>query len=201
MQMRFNGGKPFDGTIAEHPERMADILPKSLHRKPRVWTYWNDIFHEGVTDVFRDKLFEIIKQTSDYHIICTKRPREILRYWNNPNTPLSHNMYFPKVIYLVTMENQEMVNKRYPTTAKLATMGWNVGVLAEPMLAPLNLCLDIWPVLPKWIITGPENGPGKRLFDPQWALSLRDQAAAARIPFMFKGGPLDGKEYLSVPEI
>ena len=37
-----------------------------------------------------------------------------------------------------------------------------------------------------WVIAGGESGPDARPMHPDWARSLRDQAAAARVPFLFK---------------
>jgi protein gp37 len=37
-----------------------------------------------------------------------------------------------------------------------------------------------------WIICGGESGPGARPMHPDWARSLRDQCAAAGVPFFFK---------------
>lgn len=37
-----------------------------------------------------------------------------------------------------------------------------------------------------WIIVGGESGPGARPMHPDWARSLRDQCAAAGVPFLFK---------------
>jgi protein gp37 len=37
-----------------------------------------------------------------------------------------------------------------------------------------------------WMICGGESGPGARPMHPDWARSLRDQCAAARVPFFFK---------------
>jgi protein gp37 len=193
----FDGG--WNGNVIEHPKRLLEILPKSGHRKPRVWTYWNDIFHGKVTDALRDRLFKVIHHSQDFHIICTKRPIEVRRYWNNPNTPLNASMYFPNVIFMVSIEDQERINERMPYAMKLAAMGYNVGLLCEPMLEHLNLCLDIWPVLPKWIICGPENGKGKRPFDTDWAIGLQAQAAYKGIPFFYKAGLLNGKRYIETP--
>jgi protein gp37 len=57
---------------------------------------------------------------------------------------------------------------------------WSV----EPLLE------DLGPIphelLPDWVIVGGESGPGARPMHPGWARSLRDQCAAAGVPFMFK---------------
>lgn len=37
-----------------------------------------------------------------------------------------------------------------------------------------------------WVISGGESGPHARPMHPDWARSLRDQCAAAGVPFMFK---------------
>lgn len=46
-----------------------------------------------------------------------------------------------------------------------------------------------------WVVVGGESGPGARPMDPDWARSLRDQCAAAGVPFLFKqwgeSAPLD----------
>jgi protein gp37 len=60
-----------------------------------------------------------------------------------------------------------------------------------------------------WVIAGGESGPRARPMDPDWARSLRDQCAAAGVPFHFKqwggttakagGHLLDGIEHLAIP--
>jgi hypothetical protein len=58
-----------------------------------------------------------------------------------------------------------------------------------------------------WIIAGGETGPGARPMHPDWARSLRDQCAAAGVPFWHKNnGPglgrlLDGAEHNGRPEV
>ena len=37
-----------------------------------------------------------------------------------------------------------------------------------------------------WVVAGGESGPGARPMHPDWARSLRDQCAAADVPFLFK---------------
>jgi len=57
---------------------------------------------------------------------------------------------------------------------------WSIGEpLAEHEKAPLHPGLH-------WVICGGESGPGARPMQPIWAQSLRDQCAAAGVPFLFK---------------
>lgn len=51
-----------------------------------------------------------------------------------------------------------------------------------------------------WVIVGGESGPGARPMHPDWARSLRDQCAAAGVPFLYKQHgdwrePLEGERY------
>jgi hypothetical protein len=48
-----------------------------------------------------------------------------------------------------------------------------------------NFDNDVGPRL-DWIVAGGESGPGARPMHPDWARSLRDQCAAAGVPFHFK---------------
>lgn len=62
-------------------------------------------------------------------------------------------------------------------------------------LTDLGGCLPRWQESPSvaklrdgidWVVAGGESGPGARPMHPAWARSLRDQCAAARVPFFFK---------------
>ncbi|WP_417615386.1 DUF5131 family protein [Parasphingorhabdus sp.] len=50
-----------------------------------------------------------------------------------------------------------------------------------------------------WIVVGGESGPGAREFDPDWARSIRDQCAAANVPFFMK--QMGGANKARMPEI
>lgn len=70
-------------------------------------------------------------------------------------------------------------------------------VSIEPMLGPISLFDFIGPWGPTpahlqappqldWVIVGGESGADARPMHPQWARDLRDQCAAAEVPFFFK---------------
>ncbi|TIX20773.1 DUF5131 family protein [Mesorhizobium sp.] len=56
-------------------------------------------------------------------------------------------------------------------------------VSAEPLLGDLGQ-IDLTGL--DWIIVGGESGPDARPMHPAWARSIRDQCAAADVPFFFK---------------
>ena len=56
----------------------------------------------------------------------------------------------------------------------------------EPLLGPVTLADHHLRTL-DWVICGGETGPKARPMHPDWARSLRNQCAAAGVPFFFKG--------------
>jgi protein gp37 len=76
----------------------------------------------------------------------------------------------------------------------------------EPLIAPVGkLPLDNI----HWVIVGGESGPGARPMKPEWAIDIRNQCIAARVPFFFKqwggrtpktgGRKLEGKVWSQFP--
>lgn len=104
-----------------------------------------------------------------------------------------------------TVEDQERADRRIPALLRVPAAVRFVSM--EPLLGPVNLCglglhkgwcpthdfpggfchgpcpddrrLD-------WVICGGESGPKARPMHPDWARGLRDQCAAAGVPFLFK---------------
>ncbi len=111
------------------------------------------------------------------------------------------------IILMATIEDQPRADERMPHLMELAGMGWRTGVSVEPMLGPVDLeqvqveggtihalsgrigvdgrgmaqCGKL-----SWIICGGESGPDARPMHPDWARGVRDQCAAAGVPYFFK---------------
>lgn len=106
----------------------------------------------------------------------------------------------------VTVENQAMADKRIPLLLQIPAKVRFLSV--EPMLGPINLKpLDLFELenldcgeigtspaiikpgakpLVNWVICGGESGSKRRPFNAKWARSLRNQCAAASVPFFMK---------------
>jgi protein gp37 len=103
----------------------------------------------------------------------------------------------PHVWLGVSVEDQERADERIPDL--LATPATVRFLSCEPLLGPVDLrCVaptdtgymnalssSTGPNL-DWIIAGGESGPRARPSHPDWFRSLRDQCAAAVVPFFFK---------------
>lgn len=106
----------------------------------------------------------------------------------------------------VSVEDQARADERIPVLLDTpAAVRW---ISAEPLLGPVDLTrcgrnsLGLkgdtlrWPGMSgpsrshgariDWVVAGGESGPGARPMHPDWARQLRDQCAAAGVPFLFK---------------
>jgi len=97
----------------------------------------------------------------------------------------------PNVWLGVSAERQQEADERMPDL--LATPAAVRFASAEPLLGPLDLsnyfvwtARSNWDAYLDWVIAGGESGPRARPMHLNWAMSLRDQCAAARVPFFFK---------------
>lgn len=87
---------------------------------------------------------------------------------------------------LVTVVNQQEANRDVPRLLALKEklgIPW-VGLSMEPLLGDVNL--RHWLPALDWIIVGGESGREARSMLASWARHLRDQCAAAGVPFLFK---------------
>lgn len=98
----------------------------------------------------------------------------------------------------VSVEDQATAEERIPILLQCpAAVRW---ISAEPLLGHIDLRAVSFPspfarsmypgILPvpwlDWVVAGGESGPGARPMHPDWLRSLRDQCAAAGVPFLFK---------------
>lgn len=110
----------------------------------------------------------------------------------------------PNVWLGISAEDQRRADERIPHL--LATPAAVRFVSAEPLLGPIDLAAAMTTPAAlqvlfdkqaegtlkdergslHWVIVGGESGPGARPMHPDWAHSIRDQCAAAGVPFFFK---------------
>lgn len=182
-------------------------LWQPLHWKRPRRIFWNahgDLFHPAVPDEWIDRVFAVCALTPQHtHQILTKRPERMRErvsnmaasgapYWRHvlsgmlldamngqppPPWPL------PNVWLGTSVEDQARADERIPhLLATPAAVRW---LSCEPLLSHVLIGFD-WLRNLDWIVVGGESGPGARPMHPDWARSLRDQCAAAGVPFLFK---------------
>lgn len=198
-QVRFNEGMLLDPLRWKRP-RMIFVCAHG------------DLFAEGVPEQWIDQVFAVMAQAQQHTFqVLTKRPERMRFYLierfgpyrvqeeavrllrgnaePRPRWPL------PNVWLGVSVEDQKRADERIPILLETpAAIRW---ISAEPLLGMLDVRrhiemahLDSELGLSNpgidWIVVGGESGPGARPMHPDWARSLRDQSAAADVPFLFK---------------
>jgi protein gp37 len=176
------------------------LLDQPLHwRRPRrvFVNSMSDLFHEDIPESFIRRVFDVIRQASwhDFQILTKRAERlaELKDAWEWPENAwigvsVESHAYLGRLAAL----------RRVPAKIRFLS--------AEPLLGPLaDLCLDGL----HWVIVGGESGPGARAMRVEWVREIRDQCAAAKVPFFFKqwggvrkaatGRDLDGLTWDALP--
>jgi protein gp37 len=152
-----------------------------------------DVFDNQVPETWRIDLFALIEETPHLDwLLLTKRIGNAagMLPWGPCSPP------WPNVWLGATVVNQDEADRDIP---KLLATPARVRFLSmEPLLGPVDVFSDMTgellitsgneydPGRIDWVIAGGESGHGARPMHPDWARSLRDQCAAAGVPFLFK---------------
>lgn len=207
VEKRADGSLNWTGRINLLPERLRE--PMQWNRPRRIFVNsQSDLFHAEVPDDFIDQVFAVMALCPHHTFqILTKRPERMCAYltasgrleaiyaqWYglSGSSPEVRAWPLPNVWLGTSIENQRAADDRIlwllDTPAKVRFLS------CEPLLGPVNLdCYgaDVgpdacWPEGIDWVICGGESGPNARPMELSWAQDLRDQCAAAGIPFLFK---------------
>jgi protein gp37 len=151
----------------------------------------SDVFDNQVPNEWRMDLFSVIRRTPNLvWLLLTKRPQLIVSLSEDAGgLP-------PNVALGTTIEDQERANRNVPALLDAAcTVVINpplfTFVSCEPLLGPIDLAAAHRRAGGKisWCISGGETDQGAnkaRPSNPKWFRSLRDQCAAAGVPFHHK---------------
>ncbi|MCA7953906.1 phage Gp37/Gp68 family protein [Burkholderia seminalis] len=190
-----------------------DRMAREMGTRLRIFPSLCDPFDKAVDPAWRADLFRLITDTPNLDwLLLTKRIGNVAgmvvetadRLFEDAKRPTR----LPENVWLgATIVNQAEADRDIP---KLLAVPARVRFLSmEPLLGPADISrhLDYCEKLDKhgisrraggqhikcdehcgisWVIVGGESGPGARPMHPDWARSLRDQCAAASVPFLFK---------------
>jgi protein gp37 len=183
------GGK-FNGDVICYPDR----LKRFNTRKPKVFAIWNDLFHEDVPEDFIDDVMVAIsKNQQNTYLILTKRPACMLKYYQPMQDIMkgfNSDYDMPTVFNGLTICNQAEADEKIPIFLQVPGKKY---LSIEPMLGAIDLMKASY-INQSFtfgkinaVILGGETGPGARPMNLNWVRSIRDQCAAANVPFFFKG--------------
>lgn len=186
------------------PERLAEPSRWTAARMVFV-NSMSDLFHTDVPDAYLRRTFAImLREHRHIYQVLTKRPGRVLRFWNRHQNLFDGQDIPPHIWIGTSVENQAQTYRlshlrRIPAAIRFLS--------CEPLLGPLSLCLDDI----HWVIAGGESGVVHRPMDVAWAVGIRDQCLAAKVPFFFKqvggrtpkanGRKLEGRTWSEYPYI
>lgn len=194
-------------------ERDSEACERDPGPRPRVFcASLADWLDEEVPVEWLADLLNVWRACSNLNILAlTKRPhlwRQRLEEAASIGSDVAESWldgHAPANVWIgTTVEDQVRADERIPA---LLSIPARVRFLScEPLLGPVDLalrkygtdddgkvrlrcggeCCAGWPSPIHWVIAGGESGPHARPMHPDWARSLRDQCAAAGVPFLFK---------------
>jgi protein gp37 len=197
----------FTGLVTTNPDRLSIPLKR---RMPTVYAIWSDWAHEAVDHLFRRCMVGTALECPQHTFLAlTKRPQSVVDFvcWmtQHPLNPFTkgHFTFQNNSLTGLTICNQQEADEKIPVFLQVPGKKF---LSIEPMLAPISLrWLAAWngmalkPRKPGQstneydglrlidaVILGGETGPGARPLHPDWVRSIRDQCAAADVPFFFK---------------
>ena len=204
MEKRFNQG---DGSVQFHPDRLNRFNKK----KPTVFSIWNDLLHDKISfECIQDTLDAMCDYRCEENtfLILTKRPQRWSEYyqWRGEYVAgvcpslVTYEVLgtYPNIYFGLTVCNQQEADEKIPIFMQVPGKKF---LSIEPMLGPIDTRGLLWRYgevptpngfgLVKYplinaVILGGETGSGARPMHPDWVRSVRDQCAAAGVPFFFK---------------
>lgn len=198
-------GHPFEQgfDVRMVPEKLADPL-RWVGSKRIFVNSMSDLFHPLVSDEYIGKVGRVMR-AGDWHVyqVLTKRPERMCQAFD---TLLSAEACSKNIWWGVSVENRK---HGLPRVELLRASAAAVKFLSvEPLLEDLGE-FELAGI--DWVIVGGESGPGARPIRREWIVRLRDQCAAAKIPFFFKqwggtrkyltGNVLDGEVHQFLPPV
>lgn len=181
-------------------------LRTTARMKPRVFSLWNDLFHEAVKDDQIQSTYEMMAlYPKNTYLILTKRPERAREFFlacksfAQYESPRCSNLWLG-----VSAENQQYVDQRIPLL--LETPSARRFVSLEPMLGQINIPWT-WLRHPydmadgansarhriHWVIVGCETGPGRRPCDLEWIEAVIENCHNRDVPVWVKSVNVDGK--------
>jgi len=171
-------GKPrWTGEVRVFPEMLEQ--PRRW-RQPRTILVGSrfDLFHSAVRLPFIRSVFCTIRDCPLHtFLVLTKRVYNMRTILDLIGFIPTSNLWLG-----ITAENQARLDERWEMLRPIPGNKW---LSVEPLLGPV----DVRPALAEGIgavIVGGESGPGARAMNPDWVRAIRDQCAAADVPFFLK---------------
>ena len=105
-------------------------------KKPTVFAVWNDLFHEGVTESFRNHAYNIMCRCRQHtFLVLTKRHRTMWDHLFRNGEQDTHEMIRDHIWHGVTVEDQQRADERIPLLLRVPGKRF---ISIEPMLGSIS---------------------------------------------------------------
>ncbi len=134
----------------------------------------SDLFHEGVSEDFIKKVFEVMNKATWHRFqLLTKRSEKLEKID-------SKVLWTPNIWLGVSVENADYVYRLESLKKTRANIKF---VSIEPLIGSVGI-VDLSGI--DWVIVGGESGPKARPVEVTWVKEIRDQCISQQVPFFFK---------------
>jgi len=200
---RFNRGQyftyangRFNGDIQFHRDRLIRFNT----RKSKVFSLWNDLFHEAVPDDFQYEVYKaMILNKQNTYLVLTKRPAIMSEYFSPKNCFTMPS--FDGIWHGLTVCNKQEADEKIPIFLQVPGKKF---LSIEPALGHINIGQNDLKNI-DLVIYGAETGAGARPIELNWARSMMVDCHILGVRFFLKqldkkhSRTLDGKEYNELP--
>ena len=143
-----------------------------------------DLFHEGRPTGIIDEVVATIVASRHIGQLLTKRAERMVEYFTGPRSDQTLERWQRKLWLGFSAERQREFDARWSHMRELAARGWTVFASLAPLIAPMTLPPDFLAHGERiWVIASGEQGANARAMDAAWAGAVKDQCAAAGVPF------------------
>lgn len=225
----------FDGRIVLRHDNLD--MPLRV-KTPTVFAVWNDLYHEDVPLTFICDAIRTMDRASKFghtFLVLTKRAERMADFLADVGEKIPNHVWHgvtaenqeaadERIPHLLRVPGKRFVSLE-PLLGKVRLNKFAPHILGDDESNPgyINAFnAQCWhPATCHFppavagsaegihaVILGGESGPGARMMQVEWVRSVRDQCAAAGVPFFYKQGwgqrpvkvpPLEGRQHTALP--
>jgi protein gp37 len=166
-------------------DHAALAIPQRWKRPKKIFVNsMSDLFHEGVSDDFIKKVWNVMANTPHHHYqILTKRPGRMGEFVRKQIQKVLPNVWLG-----TSIENAEHIGRADAVRTVSAAIRF---ISFEPLIGPVG-GVSLSGI--HWAIVGVESGPGARPIKEEWIDQIYDQCSIYNTTFFFKQWGAWGKD-------
>lgn len=181
---RKTGGRTVWNGVVREDHAALDIPLKWQKARKVFVNSMSDLFHDGVSDAFICKVWDVMRQTPHHsYQILTKRPERMAHFVTN-----QIGTVLPNVWLGTSVEDAEVVDRICHVRAVPAVIRF---ISFEPLIGRVGP-VDLTGI--HWAIIGGESGRSARIIREEWVDELYEQCAICDTAFFFKQWGTWGKD-------